>query len=314
MSNKNKSCFTPSSFLHHSTLSDFPFGTSSRHSYSSEISKLLPHRTSESQRLLRAHTIFYFTQFVCKDADIAAVLISASPDAEVVVAAQPQEDLAYQVLGDPNVLEIVTAPDPSLAARNAFESTSLLAAPPIFKAVLALRQQKASYVFGCSSDSNVRLCLAGVASEEVEMTLYYAEPGVHVRFFTNRTYVNNRPTEVGTRILSEITQIQIQSFMFYLMPVCSFTFGPHIDSSISSETSSAEQRPTSLNEVREGPRIGRGAQGSVYLYRSKKSRPLRAAKVVEAGDARDEKRARREFLIAPRVDHVSLPRTFLLHD
>ena len=102
--------------------------------------------------------------------------------------------------------------------------------------------------------------------------------------------------------------------MFYLIPVCSFTFGPDADSSISSETSSAEQRPTSLNKVREGTRIGKGGQGSVYLYRSNKSQPLLAAKVVEPGNARDEKRARREFLIAPRVDHVSLPRTFLLHD
>ena len=64
---------------------------------------------------------------------MAAILMPASPDVEQTVAAQPLDNLAYQVLGDPNALEIVTAPDTSLAARNAFRSTSQLglAAPPI---------------------------------------------------------------------------------------------------------------------------------------------------------------------------------------
>ena len=74
------------------------------------MSKLLPNRASETSRLLRANTMFSNTEFICEETDIAAV------------AAQPLKDLAYQVLGDPNVLKMVTAPNPSLAARNAFRN------------------------------------------------------------------------------------------------------------------------------------------------------------------------------------------------
>lgn len=238
----------------------------------------------------------------------------ASPDAERVVAAQPLEDLAYQVLGDPNVLEIVTAPDPSLTARNAFGSTSQLVAPPIFKPCIALRRQKASYVFGSSSDSNVCLQSGGVDSEEFEMTLYYATPGVHVRIFTNSSYINNRPVKGGTRHLLEATQIQVQTFIFHLIPVCSFTSGPETDSSVVSETSSAtgHQQP-SLNDFRCGRRIGKGSQGSVYSYCRKTSQQPLAVKILEPDTAQELKRAKRETLISPRVNHVSPQIMFLFH-
>lgn len=214
------------------------------------------------------------------------------------MAAQPLEDLAYQVLGDPNILEILTAPDPSLAARSAFGSTSQLAVPLIFKAVIALRQQKASYVFGSSSGSNVCLQSPGVNSEEDEMTLYYTKLRVHVQFFTNSTYINNRPAKVRTLDLLEATQIQIQTFMFHLIPVCSLVPGPHTDVSVVSGTSSAGQQQPFLNDFRCGRSIGRGGRGSVYIYRCKKSQETLAVKILEPVDAQEVKRATRETLIS----------------
>ena len=61
--------------------------------------------------------MFSYDHFIGKETELAAVLMPASPDAERVVAAQPLEDLAYQILGDPNALEIVTAPDSSGGAK-----------------------------------------------------------------------------------------------------------------------------------------------------------------------------------------------------
>ena len=72
------------------------------------------------------------TQLRCRNGDAAAILMPASSDAEKVEAPQPLAGLAYQALGDPNVLEILTAPDASLTARNACGRTSHLAAPPNF--------------------------------------------------------------------------------------------------------------------------------------------------------------------------------------
>ena len=249
--------------------------------------------------------MFSYTQFICKDADIAAILMPASLDAEKVVAAQPLADLAYQALGDPNVLEIVTAPDASLTARNACGSTSQLAAPPIFKPVIALRRQKASYVFGNSSGSNVCLQLAGIDSEEFELTLSYTTPGIHIRCFTNRTYINNKPIKIGTQDLSEATQVQIQTFMFHIIPFCSFQSEADTKTSIVSETSPADPQQQCLNDFRRGPKLGNGSQGSVYVYRSKKSQQPLAVKILEPVEAQEVKRATREALISPKVNHVS---------
>lgn len=181
--------------------------------------------------------MFSYTKCICKDADIAAILMPASPDAEKVVAAQSLADVAYQVLGDPNVLEIITAPNASLTERNTCGSTLQLTAPPIFRPILALRRQKASYVFGSSSGSNVYLHSAGIDPEELEMTLSYTAPGVHVRLFTNHTFIDNRPMRVGTQDLLEATQIQIQAFMFHIIPVCSFTSPPDTSTSFASAIS-----------------------------------------------------------------------------
>lgn len=70
------------------------------------------------------------------------------------------------------------------------------------------------------------------------MTLYNTKPGVHIRCFTNRTYINNRSVRVGTRDLLEATRTQIQNFIFHLKPVCSLLS----DSSIDSGTSSMGQQ------------------------------------------------------------------------
>lgn len=67
-----------------------------------------------------------------QDVDIAATLMPASPDVEKVEALQPLAGLAYQALGDPGVLEMVTTPDASLTARIACGRKSHLAAPSIF--------------------------------------------------------------------------------------------------------------------------------------------------------------------------------------
>ena len=248
--------------------------------------------------------MFSYTKCICTDDDIAAILIPASPDAEKVIAAQSLADLAYQILGDPNVLEIVTAPNASLTTRNIYASTLQLTAPPIFKPTIALRRQKASYVFGSSSGSNVYLHSAEIDPEEFEMTLSYTAPEVHVRFFTNRTYINNRCMKVGTQDLLEAAQIQLQTFMFHVIPLCSFTSAPDTSTSFVFETSPADLQQQHLNDFRRGPKIGGGSQGNVYVYRSKKSQQPLVVKILEPVDPQEVKRATREVFISPKVNHV----------
>ena len=77
--------------------------------------------------------MFSYTHLICEEADVAAFLIPVSPDAEKAVAAQPLEDLAYQSLSDQNMLEVLPAPDPYLAAPDGFASTLQPAAPLILK-------------------------------------------------------------------------------------------------------------------------------------------------------------------------------------
>lgn len=92
--------------------------------------------------------------------------------------------------------------------------------------------------------------------------------------------------------------------MFHIIPFCSLTSGPDTNTSFVSETSSAGLQQQSLNDFRRGPKLGNGSQGSVHVYRSKKSQQPLAVKILEPVRAQEVKRATREALISPKVNHV----------
>ena len=271
-----------------------------------------------------------FTRLCCEDHDIAVVLIPDSPLATRAVSNQPEENLAIRYHGENHqILELLKQNDSSLED---------LSAAGLISQVIVLRKRMASYTFGSTASCNIRLEFPGISPEQLEMTLPYGQIGVEVRFLDNKTRLNGKPVKTGTRNLLTEAYMRIGRANFKIIPTSSLVAGCKIyqggmesptnttldqmdivpTASFSPLASTVDnhhdlQLSPSLADFRMGKLIGGGAQGRVYRYRPANAEQQLVVKILDLVDDHDEeaKRAIREVMISPILDHVGISICYL---
>ena len=229
----------------------------------------------------------------CNDEDIVAVLLPSSSRAYRIVDAQPETSLAYRVVRDPEIMEILgddphNVPGPS-------------SSPGFVEPVIALRRSGDAYLMGSDRNADIKLQPAQGAGSFLQFQLTDEDPFVQLKILSKNVIINGRiPADTLMDVFKE-TSLLFCDVLFKLFPLKALANTLRLESSkfmesagqignheeVDLRTSHANQyqpiqKPASLEVFREQLKLlTRGAFGQIYVFKSRRPGPRLAVKVMD---------------------------------